>query len=715
MAEILIGIDVGGTFTHAVAVENPGNKIIAHAVTPTTHSSLFSVSEGIVKVFADVLEKAGVNKDDVRLVAHSTTQATNALLEGDVCKVAIVGMGSGIESLKAKTDTKVGRIDLGNGKYIDSEHCYFNTKKGLNADEVIGKIQCMVDQTCSVVVASEAFSVDNAENENTVCEIASSIGLPAVGGHEISQLYGLAVRTRTAVVNASILPKMTKTAQLTERSIKDSGINAPLLIMRSDGGVMNLAEMMKRPILTLLSGPAAGIAAALRYVKISDGIFLEVGGTSTDISAIKDGRAMTRSASIGGHSTYLYTLDSRTVGIGGGSMVRVKNGEIYSTGPRSAHIAGLEYITFTDPAKLYDFHFDLVSPLEGDPDDYLVLVNGDGKRYAITLSDAAVAAGYAREGDYSYGNSESVNLIFEELGKYMKKKPEDIAHSILIGAADKISPVVDALLEEYNLEKAYVSLVGGGGGATAVVPFLAQNMQMKSHIAPMAEVISAIGAALAMMREVVEKNCVDPHDSDIMKIRKEAAMKLESMGASPDSIDIQIEFDAKRNILRAIAQGSVRMEKTDDKNKVSDDEIMLKASEAFGISPDQVSELYSTSSLHLIGATVEIPSRMKFLRKKRYDIKVLDGYGVVKLQLTDASAAAFTAENYKEALSYVERCAKYSDAGILLPRVFLIYSSRICDYSSILDLKQLESLVKLETEGLEPEEKIIIAVERRNV
>ena len=582
MAEILIGIDVGGTFTHAVAVENPGNKIIAHAVTPTTHSSLYSVSEGIVKVFADVLEKAGVNKDDVRLVAHSTTQATNALLEGDVCKVAIVGMGSGIESLKAKTDTKVGRIDLGNGKYIDSEHCYFNTKKGLNTDEVMEKIKLMADQSCSVVVASEAFSVDNAENEDTVCEMASSIGLPAVGGHEISQLYGLAVRTRTAVVNASILPKMTKTAQLTERSIKDSGINAPLLIMRSDGGVMNLAEMMKRPILTLLSGPAAGIAAALRYVKISDGIFLEVGGTSTDISAIKDGRAMTRSASIGGHSTYLYTLDSRTVGIGGGSMVRVKNGEIYSTGPRSAHIAGLEYITFTDPERLYDFHFDLVSPLEGDPDDYLVLVNGDGKRYAITLSDAAVAAGYAQEGDYSYGNSESVNLVFEELGKYMKKKPEDIAHSILMGAAEKISPVVDALLEEYKLEKTYVSLVGGGGGATAVVPFLAQNMQMKSHIAPMAEVISAIGAALAMMREVVEKNCVDPHDSDIMKIRKEAAMKLESMGASPDSIDIQIEFDAKRNILRAIAQGSVRMEKTDDKNKASDDEILLKASEAFG-------------------------------------------------------------------------------------------------------------------------------------
>ena len=83
--QIRIGIDVGGTFTHAVAITVPDNKIIAHAVTPTTHEAVSSVAEGVVKVFQDVMEQAGAEPGDVCFVAHSTTQATNALLEANFC------------------------------------------------------------------------------------------------------------------------------------------------------------------------------------------------------------------------------------------------------------------------------------------------------------------------------------------------------------------------------------------------------------------------------------------------------------------------------------------------------------------------------------------------------------------------------------------------------------------------------------------------------
>ncbi|MDR2068577.1 MAG: hypothetical protein LBP71_01770 [Spirochaetaceae bacterium] len=114
-AKIRIGIDVGGTFTHGVAI-NGNCEVIAHTVTPTTHRSSYGVSEGIIRVFKDLMELADLSPESVVFVAHSTTQATNALLEGDVSKVGVIGMGRGLEALKAKSDTTLADIALSGGK-----------------------------------------------------------------------------------------------------------------------------------------------------------------------------------------------------------------------------------------------------------------------------------------------------------------------------------------------------------------------------------------------------------------------------------------------------------------------------------------------------------------------------------------------------------------------------------------------------------------------
>src|SRR4029078_6728761 len=105
------------------------------------------------------------------------------------------------------------------------------------------------------------FGVDNTSSEELVRKLGGEAGLLTTCGHEITRLYGLTVRTRTAVITASILPRMIATARMTEASVREAGITAPLMIMRGDGGVMNIDEMRRRPVMTMLSGSGLEVAS----------------------------------------------------------------------------------------------------------------------------------------------------------------------------------------------------------------------------------------------------------------------------------------------------------------------------------------------------------------------------------------------------------------------------------------------------------------------
>lgn len=712
--KVRIGIDVGGTFTDAVVVDNETYEVIAKEKCPTTHHAKQGVAEGIVRNIENVLKKNNISPEDVIFIAHGTTQATNALLEGDVAKVGIVGMGKGLEADRAKKETTAGNIELAPGKFLYTEHEFLESSS-LREDLIKSAIEKLKQKGAEVIVASESYSVDNPENEKKVIEIANKMGLPATGGYEISQLYGLSARTRTAAVNAALIPKMMETANMTEGAVKESGIRKPLMIMRCDGGVMSIDEVRKRPILTMLSGLAAGVAGALMYEKITDGIFLEAGGTSTDISVIKDGKVMIKNAQIGGQKLYLTSLDVRTLGVAGGSMIVVEDGKlVVDVGPRSAHIANKSYEVFAEPKKIVSPKIKLVAPREEDKPNYAVIECENGESYALTLAGAANILGYVGEGDYAHGNKEAAKKAWQALADLTGESVEELCKTAMEISMKKVKQIVDELIVDYNLNKNLIYLIGGGGSASVVVPFLGEMMGIRHKIAENAPYISTIGVSLALVREQIERNVSNPTDEDIRKIRHDVMEVITRAGADAATVDIAIEIDSQKNILRAIATGATELRTKDRNTQMKSEEDLLKIiSEADKVEKQNVQKVGQEGRWHAYYVNVEKKALFGLIKTKKRFTRIIDEEGVIRLQKNDAKIMVMKKRQLSTRFEeFVDSLTQFSDAGAILPKTYLFFGQKMSDLSGVVNKEQLLGLADMELEFVEDNQEIIVVSAR---
>lgn len=703
--KVRIGIDVGGTFTDAVVIDSETYEVVAKKKIPTTHEE--GVAVGVVTLISQLMKELGIAPEDVVFIAHGTTQATNALLEGDVASVGIIGMGTGMDARGAKNETNVGDIELAPGKFLKTSQAFLDSKQ---VDD--GKIQTAIDEVraagAQVIVASEAYSVDNPENELLVQEIAEKQGLYCTGGHEISQLYGLKMRTRTAVVNASLIPKMMETANMTEQAVLDTKIQSGLMIMRCDGGVMSINEVRKRPILTMLSGLAAGVAGALMYEKISDGIFFEAGGTSVDISVIKNGKVMIKYAQVGGHKTYLQSLDVRTLGVAGGSMVRVSGGKIVDIGPRSAHIAGKEYECFQPDGTLDGSSVLFVSPRADDPKEYVLVKNPAGAEYSLTLAGAANLLGYVPEEDYARGNDQTTKAAWDALGAYLGCDGTAAARQAMDLAMEKLVTVVEELIDEYELDKNFVTLVGGGGSGAVIVHSLAERMGVKWKMAKNAPYISTIGVALAMVREQMERTIANPTDDDIKKIRRDIIEKIVKSGAREETVDVTIEVDAQKNILRAIATGATELRQKDlAAADLKPEQLRAISAEALGTPEAETSCVASSGRWNVYEAVLKKKFLGLFSQKSRR-LCVIDREGVVRLKKEKAEYLKFSkAAKSTQFAEFLDANTTFSDANATIPKVFIFFREKMLDLTGMQSAEQLNSILDVEIDGMDDSEELI--------
>lgn len=714
--KVRIGIDVGGTFTDAVAIDDATYQILGTVKIPTTHGEKGGVAVGIIKALHKVMEDNGIHPEDVSFIAHGTTQSTNALLEGDVVDVGVIALGSGLQGLKSKTDTSIPPIALAPGKYLNSRSVYVDTADKDWEQKALQAIQDMKREGVGSIVAAEAFSVDDPANENRVLEMCSEQGIPATATNDVSKLYGLKIRTRTAVVNASIMPRMLETALMTEESIQRAKIQSPLMIMRCDGGVMTMQEVRRRPILTILSGPSAGVAGALMYEKLTDGFFFEVGGTSTDISCVRDGKVMIQYAEVGGHKTYLNSLDIHTVGIGGGSMIALDaNGQISDVGPRSAHIAAMEYEAYANAETIKNPQLFTVKPRQGDWD--YACVDCGQKRYALTLSGAAIIAGYVRPDDYAYAPAEAARLAWEPLAKKMGCTVEQAARKALKLAAKKVMAAVNEMATSYKIDLKQSRFVGGGGGSAVVVPFVAEMSGVEHKNAENGAIISTIGVALAMIRETVERTVTDPTEQDISAIRKEVVAKVLDNGANPATVEVTIEVDPQKNLLRAIAVGATEMRKKSLGQKLNQEELCAIAAQSMDVEPGAVAVKATNGVMSVLWARKDEKKLWGLIKRKVNHFRVVDDEGVIRLKKKDAQVESMPVSQVRGRLKeLVSRMTQYDDAGVSIPGVYIIVGRKLLDFTGVMDENQLLSLAEIECGDFPAEETVIaLAVMRGKV
>jgi N-methylhydantoinase A len=650
--------------------------MVASVKVPTSHDHPDGVAAGIVAGLERLLGEHAVDPASIAFIAHSTTQATNALLEGDVAKVGIVTLGGPL----ARAFARFAPFALAEG--IRFAPVWFDGRDA-------GLLDALRAAGIESVAVSEAFAVDRPGREAALVAAARAGGLAATSGAEVSTQYGLRARTRTAALNAAILPRMLRTSRVTARAVADARIPAPLMIMRSDGGVMDVSEVERRPILTMLSGPAAGIAGALFHENVTDGIFIEVGGTSADCSVIRRGQPQMRPARIGGHRTLLRTLDVRTIAVAGGSLARLAGGRVVDVGPRSAHIAGYRYASFTAPERFAGARAEL-------GEGVAALALADGTRVAITPTCAANLLGTVPADAFARGDAASARAACALVGAALGLGAEELARAILDRATERLRATLDELIADYGLERATTVLVGGGGGAAALVPYAADKLGFAHRIARDAQVISPLGVALALVRDVVERTIVDPSADDLARIRREAIDAAVASGAAPERVEVVVEVDTARNRVRATASGATALvEGAQSAGALAEPARIAAAAEHLRVAVEAVRVVARTAGLAVVASATESA--------------VVDERGVVRLVLPGALATTVRAGQVAAALpALIDEHTTFGDVGRALPDVFVLRAARIGEFAGMAEAAQIAGLAQDELAGVDPAEPVVV-------
>ncbi|MER8427910.1 hydantoinase/oxoprolinase family protein [Mesorhizobium sp. M1403] len=330
---LFLGIDTGGTYTDAVLwseTEGPQHgpnegKVVAKAKALTTRHDL---AVGISGAVDAVLRKGDADTAAIKLVSMSTTLATNALVEGQGGRVALVMIGFSEADL-ARDGLKAA---LGTDPVVFCRggHDVHGNTVGLD----LSPLEAMLPElgaSVSGFAVCAYFATRNPAHEVAALKlIRDRSGLPVTASHELSTKLGGPRRALTTLLNARLISMIDRLLAATEGFLNRRHITAPLMVVRGDGALVSAAFARQRPIETILSGPAASLVGARHMTGLDDAVVSDIGGTTTDVAVLDNGRPRLdlEGATVGGFRTMVEAVAMHTYGLGGDSEVALEDGAL---------------------------------------------------------------------------------------------------------------------------------------------------------------------------------------------------------------------------------------------------------------------------------------------------------------------------------------------------------------------------------------------------
>ena len=476
---MLLGVDVGGTFTDAALVA--GDRLVT-AKAPSTPRDQ---SEGVIAAVEAALDRAGASAGDVERFVHGMTVGTNALLEGRVARTALVATKgfTDLEELGRQARPELYRLCAGHPPPLVPAERRIAARERCGPDGVLRDLDedelraALEDVDAEAVAICLLWGFRHHDHERRAAELVPE-GVHVSTSHETAAVFREYERCATTIVDAALSPLLRRYLErLAERS-RDAGLPLPE-VMLSGGGVADAATAARHGSWTVLSGPAGGAVGAARAAG-RDAVCLDMGGTSCDVSVARGGGAeSTGGREVGGRALALPMVDVHTVGAGGGSIAWRDPGGALRVGPRSAgadpgpacYGRGGEEPTVTD-ANLLLGYLDARSPLAG----------------GVELDrDAAERA---------------VGSLAEQLDMSVA----DAAAGISRVAGTEMARAVRVMTVERGIDPRELALLAFGGAGPLHAAAIADELDMDTVVVPYASgVLSAVGLIAAeRRRDLVE-------------------------------------------------------------------------------------------------------------------------------------------------------------------------------------------------------------------